>query len=96
MMTIFGEYPNLYRSVEVEQLVEQARSLQDRDERLRLYRRAERQWIGEQVAIVPLAYSRALTYARPWIDGFWTNGVTDSTFADIVVRPELRSAPRSA
>jgi ABC-type oligopeptide transport system substrate-binding subunit len=96
MMTIFGEYPSLHRNATVDQLLAQARSLQDRDQRLRLYRRMERLWIGEEAALVPFAYSRGLTYARPWIDGFWSNGVTDSTFASITVRPELRSAPTPA
>jgi ABC-type transport system substrate-binding protein/class 3 adenylate cyclase len=96
MMTIFGEYPSLYRNATVDQLLAQARAVQDRDQRLRLYRQVERLWIGEEAALVPFAYSRGLTYARPWIDGFWTNGVAESTFADITVRPELRSAPTPA
>jgi ABC-type transport system substrate-binding protein len=85
-----------FSNAEIGQLLHEARSLRDRDERLRRYRHVERVWIGEQVAVVPLAYSRSLTYVRPWLDGVWTNGVIDSTFADIVVRPELRCAPTPA
>jgi len=93
MMTILEHFPEMYRDPEIEGLLERARSLRDRDDRLRLYREVERLWIGERVALVPIAYNRTVTYARPWIEGVWSNSIADSTFADITVRPERRSAP---
>jgi ABC-type oligopeptide transport system substrate-binding subunit len=66
--------------------LERARPLSNRDERLALYREAERSWLGEQVALVPLAYGRQLSVRRPWIDGLWANPFTAATLDEAVVR----------
>ena len=81
----FASYHGLYRDRAVEQVVERARSLPHRDERLELYREAERSWLGEQVALVPLAYGRQLSVRRPWIDGLWANAFTVATLDEAVV-----------
>jgi hypothetical protein len=39
---------------------------------------------------VPLTYSRRVSLTRPWVEGFWQNALVTSTFAEAVVRPELR------
>ena len=83
--------PWLYRDEQLEQLLARAASLRDQDERLRTYREFERIWIGEQAAVVPLAYDDRLLWRRPWVTGMWANAIAWSTFADAVVRPELRS-----
>jgi ABC-type transport system substrate-binding protein/class 3 adenylate cyclase len=75
----------VYRDRAIEQLLERARSLPHRDERLELYREAERAWLGEQVALVPLAYGRQLSVRRPWIDGLWANAFTVATLDEAVV-----------
>jgi ABC-type transport system substrate-binding protein len=77
--------PALHRDRAVEQVLERARSLPHRDERLELYREAERAWLGEQVALVPLAYGRQLSVRRPWIDGLWANAFTVATLDEAVV-----------
>jgi ABC-type oligopeptide transport system substrate-binding subunit len=69
-----------------EALLEQARSSRDRDERLHAYRDFERGWLGEQVALVPFAYSRQCVLRRPWVEGVWANALTQSTLAEAVVR----------
>ena len=69
-------------------------SLHDQDERLRTYREFERIWIGEHAAVVPLAYADRLLWRRPWVTGMWANAIARSTFAEAVVRPDLRSARR--
>jgi ABC-type transport system substrate-binding protein len=85
----------IYRDARIEALLKQARSLVDRDERLKIYREVERLWIGEQAALVPLQYDRRTSRIRPWIHGFWQNALVTSTFAEVVVRrPD--SAPRPA
>jgi ABC-type transport system substrate-binding protein/class 3 adenylate cyclase len=74
----------------LEQLLTRAASLRDQDERLRIYREFERIWIGEQAAVVPLAYGDRFLCRRPWVTGIWSVAFMMSTFADAVVLPERR------
>jgi ABC-type transport system substrate-binding protein len=76
----------LYRSAEIEDLLDRARSVRDQDERLALYREVERHWIGEHVALVPLLYDRRTSLLRPWVEGYWQNALVTSTFAEVVVK----------
>jgi ABC-type oligopeptide transport system substrate-binding subunit len=76
---------HLHRDRGVEQLLERARSLPHRDERLKLYREAESLWLGEQVALVPVAYGRHLSVRRSWIDGLWANAFAVATLDEAVV-----------
>ena len=91
---ILHAYPSLYRDEQLEELLARAVSLRDQDERLRTYREYERIWIGEQAAVVPLAYADRRVWRRPWVTGLWANAIAMSTFAEAVVRPDLRSARR--
>ena len=84
----------VYRDAQLEQLLARAATLHDQDERLRTYREFERIWIGEQAAVVPLAYNDRLLWRRPWLTGMWANAIAMSTFAEAVLRPELRSTRR--
>jgi ABC-type transport system substrate-binding protein len=77
---------HLYRDQQLEQLLVRAASLRDRDERLHTYREFERIWIGEQAAVVPLAYADSELWRRPWVTGMWVNAIGRSTFARAVVR----------
>jgi ABC-type transport system substrate-binding protein/class 3 adenylate cyclase len=83
---IFGEYPSLYRDEELEEVLARDASLRDQDERLRTYRDFERIWIGEQAAVVPIAYGDLLLWRRPWVSEMWVNATEISTFAQAVVR----------
>jgi ABC-type transport system substrate-binding protein/class 3 adenylate cyclase len=75
------------RRAELEALVERARSLRSRDERLALYREADRWLVADQVLVAPTTYeSESLAY-RPWIEGPWTSPMTISPLNDLVVRP---------
>ena len=78
-------YP-VYQDEMLRGLLARARSLQDQDERLRLYREVERIWIGEKAAILPLKYQRSAFLRRPWIEGFWLSPVGSSTFDQVTVR----------
>ena len=88
---LFRHYPLVYRDWQLEQLLARAATLHDQHERLRTYREVERIWIGEQAAVVPLAYDDRLLWRRPWLTGMWANAIAMSTFAEAVVRPDLRS-----
>jgi ABC-type transport system substrate-binding protein/class 3 adenylate cyclase len=87
MISPFLEYTRaiVYRDAEIEDLLGRARSLRDQDERLALYREAERLWIREHVAVVPLLYQRRTALLRPWVEGYWQNALVTSTFADVVL-----------
>ena len=78
---------------ELEKLLARAASLRDQDERLRTYRDFERIWIGEQAAVVPIAYADEQLWRRPWVTGMWVNATEISTFAHAVVR-RPQPAPR--
>ena len=76
----------LYSDETLNQLLVRAASLRDQDERLRIYREFEQTWIGEQAAVVPLAYGDRFLCRRPWVTGMWSIAFTMSTFAEAVVR----------
>jgi ABC-type transport system substrate-binding protein/class 3 adenylate cyclase len=83
---ILETHDAIFRTSEIEDLVARARSVRDQDERLAMYREAERQWIGEQVAVVPLMYYRRTLLLRPWVEGYWQTALVSSSFAEVVVR----------
>ena len=64
----------------------------DRDERLRLYREFERLWIGQRVAVVPLAYSRQLMLRRPEITCLRLNPMRVFHLEQVVVEMPGESA----
>jgi ABC-type transport system substrate-binding protein/class 3 adenylate cyclase len=75
------------RRAELEGLVERARSLRSRDERLARYREADWQLVAGQVLVVPVTYeSESLVY-RPWIEGLWTSSMMISPLSDLVAAP---------
>ena len=83
----------LYRDSEIDELLARAGSIRDQDGRLRIYREFERIWIGQQAAVVPLAYGDSVLWQRPWITGLWVNPTQISTFTDAVVtRPVANPA----
>jgi ABC-type transport system substrate-binding protein/class 3 adenylate cyclase len=77
--------PWLYRDERLGQLLARATMARDQDERLRACREFERIWIGEQAAVVPLAYEDRRLWRRPWVTGMWVNAIAKSTFAEAVI-----------
>ena len=72
---------------ELEDLVARARTLRSKDERLALYREADRQLVAEQVLAVPVTYGLESLSYRPWVEGVWTSPMTISPLSDLVVQP---------
>jgi ABC-type oligopeptide transport system substrate-binding subunit/class 3 adenylate cyclase len=76
-----------------DELIERARQERRDRERLELFHEADRMAVADQVALIPLAYGRAMSFVKPWVRGWWEFGKTSSSFADLVVEPE---SPRAA
>jgi ABC-type transport system substrate-binding protein len=76
----------LYRDAEIMELLERARSGLDQGERMRLYRDAERLWIAERAAVVPVAYLRHTLVRRPWVEGLWATPLSNGSLDEVVVR----------
>ncbi|HEU5212627.1 MAG TPA: ABC transporter substrate-binding protein [Gaiellaceae bacterium] len=81
---IIADLP-LCRDAELNRLLDQAAASRDQDERLGLYRAYEQRWIGEQAALVPLAYSDRTLTRRAWVSGMWINPIAMATFAEAIV-----------
>jgi ABC-type transport system substrate-binding protein/class 3 adenylate cyclase len=90
LRTILRVTPWLYRDDQLERLLERARSLRDQNERIRLYQEFERRWLGEEAALLPLAYDRWLLLRRPWIAGLWGAPLVRGMLDEVVVQPELK------
>jgi ABC-type oligopeptide transport system substrate-binding subunit/class 3 adenylate cyclase len=71
-----------------DELIERARQERRDRERLELFHEADRMAVAEQVALLPLAYGRAMSFVKPWVKGWWEFGKTSSSFADLIVEPE--------
>jgi ABC-type transport system substrate-binding protein/class 3 adenylate cyclase len=79
-------YPSLYSDTEIEDSLRRARAMPDRDMRIQLYRDAERLWIKDRAALVPVSYLRHRILRRPWVEGFWTSSILPATFEHVVVQ----------
>jgi ABC-type oligopeptide transport system substrate-binding subunit/class 3 adenylate cyclase len=76
-----------------DELIERARQERRDRERLELFHEADRMAVADQVALIPLAYGRAMSFVKPWVKGWWEFGKTSSSFADLVVEPDSPRAP---
>ena len=79
------EWP-FYEDEEIAYLLDEARSLRDRDERIRRYQEIDRLWVLERATILPLSYTRRLVVRRPWVKGVRANALSrvllDEVFID--------------
>jgi ABC-type transport system substrate-binding protein/class 3 adenylate cyclase len=82
----FREPFPFYRDDEIEELIVEARSLGNQDERMRLYHEIDHLWVNEAAAILPIAYGRSLAVHRPWVDGFWANPLSKASLDRMVVQ----------
>ncbi len=67
-------------------LVGLARSLRSRDDRLQLYRDADRRLVAERTWVVPTIYDKHYLLHRPWLQGLWASPLGISTMDEVVVR----------
>jgi ABC-type transport system substrate-binding protein len=75
-----------YSDDEILEKLEQARSLGNQDERMRLYHEIDRIWVTERAGIVPLAYGRTMLLRRPWVHSVWVNPLQRAHLDKAVVR----------
>ena len=71
---------------ELSRLLEQARSLRARDERLELYREADRRLVAESVRVVPTIYDNWFVVHRPHVEGMWTHPMGIGPLDEVIVR----------
>ncbi len=65
-----ARYSGGYARPEVDRLLERARRAADPDERIRLYREAERIIVAEDVAALPLWHLHQYAMVQPWVHGY--------------------------
>jgi ABC-type transport system substrate-binding protein len=70
---------------ELSRLLEQARSLRARDERLDLYRKADRRLVAESVSVVPTIYDSWFVVHRPHLEGMWTHAMGIGPLDEVTV-----------
>jgi ABC-type transport system substrate-binding protein len=75
-----------YSDDEILEKLEQARSLGNQDERMRLYHEIDRIWVTERAGIVPLAYGRTMLLRRPWVHSVWVNPLQRAHLDKVVVK----------
>jgi oligopeptide transport system substrate-binding protein len=80
----------LLPAVDDDHLLRDARSLQDRKARIRLYNEIEDLWITHEAALVPLVYPLSTLLTRPWVDGVWANTVDFLRLEQAVVNASSR------
>jgi len=69
-----------------EALVEEARRLTDQEERMKLYRQADRILI-EEAALVPIFYNRLSLLVKPWVTRHPTSALHHWFWKDVVIEP---------
>jgi ABC-type transport system substrate-binding protein/class 3 adenylate cyclase len=66
-------------------LLDRARNLRARDERLQLYREVDRKLVADQVWLVPTSYGNWHLVHRPWVKGLWTHPLGMGPLDNVVV-----------
>ncbi len=67
-------------------LVEKARRVMDQEERMRLYRQADRLLI-EEAPVLPLTYERRHLLVKPWVSHYPTSAIQSAFWKDAVIEP---------
>jgi ABC-type oligopeptide transport system substrate-binding subunit/class 3 adenylate cyclase len=70
---------------DIEQMLERARSLQDQDARLQLYREIDRALVVTRAVALPLAYPRRRLLRRPWLKEVFANSMSTVDLGEAVV-----------
>jgi oligopeptide transport system substrate-binding protein len=86
MLANFLESHQVGYDDDLARLLRRARSLRSRDDRLGLYREADRRLVAEQTWVVPTIYVKWYLLHRPWLHGLWTSPLGMSTLDEVVVR----------
>ena len=82
---------------ELSSLLERARSLRARDERLDLYREADHRLVAESVSVVPTIYDSWFVVHRAHVEGMWTHPMGVGPLDEVIVRRSVspgRGTPR--
>jgi oligopeptide transport system substrate-binding protein len=69
-----------------ERLVEEARRITDQDERMKLYRQADKILI-EEAPVLPLAYMRSHLLVKPWVRKLPLSAINYWLWKDVIVEP---------
>jgi ABC-type oligopeptide transport system substrate-binding subunit len=75
-----------WRNSNYDRLVEKARRAMDQQERIRLYREADRILVQE-AAIMPVFYMRRHNLVKPWVRKYPVSAITSSAWQDVVLEP---------
>jgi ABC-type transport system substrate-binding protein/class 3 adenylate cyclase len=75
-----------YCDEEINELLAEARSLQDQDDRMRRYHDIDYLWVAEHAAILPISYGRTMLLQRPWVEGLWASPLHGAHLDQIVVK----------
>jgi ABC-type oligopeptide transport system substrate-binding subunit/DNA-binding SARP family transcriptional activator len=67
-------------------LVERARRVMDQEERMRMYRRADRMLV-EEAPLIPLVYSRRQVLLKPWVRRYPASAFKWWFWKDVVIMP---------
>ena len=71
---------------ELSSLLDRARLLRSRDERLELYRNADKRLVAELTWVFPTVYDKWRVLHRPWVEGIWACPLGMGALNDVVVR----------
>jgi ABC-type oligopeptide transport system substrate-binding subunit len=74
------------RDPKLKRFIADARSARSKDERLRLYREADRRLVAEGVFAVPVYYDAWHLVHRPWLEGLWATPTQLGSLEQVVVR----------
>jgi len=67
-------------------LVEEARSLIDQGERMKLYEQADSILVGES-PVIPLYYARRHLLVKPWVRKYPISPTTRRFWKDVIIEP---------
>jgi ABC-type oligopeptide transport system substrate-binding subunit len=67
-------------------LVEHARRITDKEERMTMYQQADRILVEEAVT-VPLLYRRSHLLVKPWVSKYPTSALSEWFWKDVIIEP---------
>jgi ABC-type oligopeptide transport system substrate-binding subunit len=77
---------NAWQNETYDRLVERARQVMDQEERMRLYRQADR-LLTSETPVLPLTYERRHLLVKPWVSHYPTSAIQSAFWKDVVIEP---------